>query len=109
MAALPASNASPKWKTSPALLCATTPRIRQEEVRFILVEAMGRIMPEVTASQAEWVVEHLRSRGIEVLLNTSLDSAEGNLKLINLPDKTPPPVKLKQTPWYGLPACRPTR
>jgi NADH dehydrogenase len=45
-------------------------------------------MPEVTASQAEWVVEHLRSRDIEVLLNTSLDSAEGNLKLINLPDKT---------------------
>ncbi|WP_284974362.1 MULTISPECIES: FAD-dependent oxidoreductase [unclassified Arthrobacter] len=65
------------------------PRIRQEEVRFILVEAMGRIMPEVTASQAEWVVEHLRSRGIEVLLNTSLDNAEGTLKLINLPDKTP--------------------
>jgi NADH dehydrogenase len=49
---------------------------------------MGRIMPEVTASQAEWVVEHLRSRGIEVLLNTSLDSAEGSLKLINLPDKS---------------------
>ena len=65
------------------------PRIKQEEVRFVLVEAMGRIMPEVTAAQAEWVVEHLRSRGIEVLLNTSLDSAEGALKLINLPDKTP--------------------
>ena len=65
------------------------PRIKQEEVRFVLVEAMGRIMPEVTAKQAEWVVEHLRSRGIEVLLNTSLDNAEGSLKLINLPDKTP--------------------
>ena len=39
--------------------------------------------------QAEWVVGHLRSRGIEVLLNTSLDNAEGSLKLINLPDKTP--------------------
>jgi NADH dehydrogenase len=64
------------------------PRIRQEEVRFVLVEAMGRIMPEVTGPQAEWVVEHLRSRGIEVLLNTSLDSAEGTLKLINLPDKS---------------------
>jgi len=34
-------------------------------------------------------VEHLRSRGIEVLLNTSLDNAEGSVKLINLPDKTP--------------------
>ncbi|MCZ2404413.1 FAD-dependent oxidoreductase [Paenarthrobacter sp. Z7-10] len=66
------------------------PRIDVAELRFVLVEAMGRIMPEVTEKQAEWVVEHLRSRNIEVLLNTSLDNAEGNhLKLINLPDKSP--------------------
>ncbi|WP_426998586.1 NAD(P)/FAD-dependent oxidoreductase [Pseudarthrobacter sp. N5] len=64
------------------------PRVKQEEVRFVLVEAMGRIMPEVTEKQAEWVVEHLRGRGVEVLLNTSLDNAEGSLKLINLPDKS---------------------
>jgi NADH:ubiquinone reductase (H+-translocating) len=65
------------------------PRIDVNELRFVLVEAMGRIMPEVTKEQAEWVVEHLRSRNIEVLLNTSLDNAEGNhLKLINLPDKS---------------------
>ena len=64
-------------------------RVEQSELRFVLVEAMGRIMPEVTEKQAEWVVEHLRSRGVEVLLNTSLDNAEEkNLKLINLPDKT---------------------
>ena len=64
-------------------------RVSQEEVRFVLVEAMGRIMPEVTAEQAEWVVEHLKSRGVEVLLNTSLANAEGPLKLINMPDKSP--------------------
>ena len=65
------------------------PRINVAELRFVLVEAMGRIMPEVTAAQAEWVVEHLRSRNIEVLLNTSLDNAEGNhMRLINLPDKS---------------------
>lgn len=64
-------------------------RVDQSELRFVLVEAMGRIMPEVTEKQAVWVVEHLRSRGVEVLLNTSLDNAEGNgIKLINLPDKT---------------------
>lgn len=65
------------------------PRVRQEEIRFVLVEAMGRIMPEVTQQQAEWVVEHLRSRGIEVLLNTSLDNAETSIKLINMADKSP--------------------
>ncbi|MBP2411654.1 NADH dehydrogenase [Arthrobacter stackebrandtii] len=64
-------------------------RVDQSELRFVLVEAMGRIMPEVTEKQAVWVVEHLRSRGVEVLLNTSLDNAEGKgIKLINLPDKT---------------------
>ena len=65
-------------------------RLSRSDLRFVLVEAMGRIMPEVTAEQAEWVVSHLRSRQIEVLLNTSLSNAVGgNLKLINMPDKTP--------------------
>ena len=65
-------------------------RLRQEDLRFVLVEAMGRIMPEVTEEQAKWVVEHMRSRGIEVMLNTSLAKAEGGvLELINMPDKTP--------------------
>ncbi|NKX53236.1 NAD(P)/FAD-dependent oxidoreductase [Arthrobacter mobilis] len=66
------------------------PRLKRSDLRFVLVEAMGRIMPEVTETQAEWVVEHMRSRGIEVLLNTSLASAVGGkLELINMPDKTP--------------------
>jgi NADH dehydrogenase len=69
---------------------ATTDHVKQEEMRFVLVEAMGRIMPEIAAEQAEWVVGHLRGRGIEILRNTSLASIEGStLKLINLPDKTP--------------------
>lgn len=66
------------------------PRLTMRDVRFVLVEAMGRIMPEVTEKQAEGVVAHMRSRGIEVLLNTSLESAVDNhIKLINMPDKTP--------------------
>ncbi|MHA7263653.1 NAD(P)/FAD-dependent oxidoreductase [Arthrobacter sp. TMN-37] len=65
-------------------------RLQRSDVRFVLIEAMPRVMPEVSEQQAVWVVEHLRSRGIQVLLNTSLASAvDGNLKLINMPDKTP--------------------
>ncbi|WP_299167423.1 NAD(P)/FAD-dependent oxidoreductase [uncultured Arthrobacter sp.] len=64
-------------------------RLERSDVRFVLVEAMGRIMPEVTEEQAEWVVEHLRARGVQVMLNTSLASAkDGKLKLINMPDKS---------------------
>ncbi len=66
------------------------PRMTMKDVRFVLVEAMGRVMPEVTEAQAEGVVEHLRERGIEVMLNTSLASVEDRtLKLINMPDKSP--------------------
>ncbi|MFT4185937.1 MAG: NAD(P)/FAD-dependent oxidoreductase [Micrococcaceae bacterium] len=61
------------------------------DLRFVLVEAAPRIMPEVTEEQAVKVVEHLKSRGIEVLLNTSLASVEdGNtINLINMADKSP--------------------
>ena len=68
---------------------AGNPRIGQSDVRILLVEAMGRIMPEVTEDQAVGVVEHLRGRGIEVLLNTSLGSAvDGVMQLVNMKDKS---------------------
>ncbi|MFI7481987.1 NAD(P)/FAD-dependent oxidoreductase [Kocuria sp. M1R5S2] len=69
---------------------AANPRLDRAELRFVLVEAMGRVMPEVTEQQAGWVVEHLRSRGVEVLLNTSLASAvDGVVELVAMPDRTP--------------------
>ncbi len=64
-------------------------RLKREDLRFVMIEAMGRVMPEVSKEQAEWVVSSMRSRGIEVLLNTSLANAEGGLlKLINMADKS---------------------
>ncbi|WP_285727398.1 NAD(P)/FAD-dependent oxidoreductase [Psychromicrobium xiongbiense] len=71
-------------------LVAKNDRLQVKDLRFVVVEAMGKIMPEVKPDQAEWVVEHLRGRGIEVLLNTSMaDATDGKLKLINMPDKSP--------------------
>lgn len=65
------------------------PRLSQSDVRLVMVEAMGRVMPEVSEDQAVGVVEHLRGRGIEVLLNTSLSSAvDGELTLIAMADKS---------------------
>ncbi|WP_306232714.1 NAD(P)/FAD-dependent oxidoreductase [Agrococcus beijingensis] len=46
-----------------------------DEVKFHLVEAMGRIMPEVSESTGEWVIEDLGKRGVDVHLNTQLQSA----------------------------------
>ncbi|WP_426316819.1 NAD(P)/FAD-dependent oxidoreductase [Micrococcus yunnanensis] len=68
---------------------ARNPRLSQSEVRIVLVEAMGRIMPEVGEEQAQGVVEHLKDRGIEVLLNTSLgDATDGIMTLVDMKDKS---------------------
>lgn len=65
------------------------PRVKVSDLRFVLVEAAGRIMPEVSQDRAEKVVAELRSRGVEVLLNTSLESAEDDhIKLINIDRKS---------------------
>ena len=47
--------------------------LTEADVRFVLVEAMDRVMPEVGEAQARWVVDHLRERGIDVYLETFLE------------------------------------
>jgi NADH dehydrogenase len=51
------------------------PEIAFEDTHFHLIEAMGRIMPEVSESTALWVIKNLAERGAEVHLNTQLTSA----------------------------------
>ncbi|MGI5396900.1 NAD(P)/FAD-dependent oxidoreductase [Streptomyces sp. CA-251251] len=58
------------------------PEIAAEELSFHLVEARGRILPEVTDGPGEWVVRSLEKRGAWVHLNTQLVSAEdGHVEL----------------------------
>ncbi|MFN8158597.1 MAG: NAD(P)/FAD-dependent oxidoreductase [Candidatus Nanopelagicales bacterium] len=57
-------------------------RVRPEDLRFVLVEASDRILPEVGEEMGRWTVEELRARGIDVRLNTRLESTvDGNLVL----------------------------
>jgi NADH dehydrogenase len=51
------------------------PEIDAGELGFHLVEARGRILPEVTDGPGEWVVRSLEKRGGRVHLNTQLRSA----------------------------------
>ena len=53
------------------------PEIAFEDTHFHLIEAMGRIMPEVSLKTSEWVIKNLASRGAEIHLNTQLTSAVG--------------------------------
>lgn len=55
------------------------PQIQFEEIQFHLIEAMGRIMPEVSLKTSEWVLANLESRAAFVHLNTQLESAEGGV------------------------------
>jgi NADH dehydrogenase len=53
-----------------------------DEVKFHLIEAMGRIMPEVSLETSQWVLKNLDSRSAKVHLNTQLQSAvKGNIEL----------------------------
>jgi len=49
--------------------------ITADDLRFVLVEASDRILPEVGPDMGRYTVKRLRDRGIEVRLNTRLESA----------------------------------
>jgi NADH dehydrogenase len=53
------------------------PSLRAARMRWVLVEAAGSILPEIGSELAEYALERLEERGIEVLLRTRLESAEG--------------------------------
>lgn len=53
------------------------PTITFEDTHFHLIEAMDRIMPEVSLKTSHWVIKHLAERGAEIHLETQLTSATG--------------------------------
>jgi NADH dehydrogenase len=53
-----------------------------DDTHFHLIEAMGRIMPEVSLPTSQWVLRDLDSRGATVHLDTQLSSAvDGKIEL----------------------------
>jgi NADH dehydrogenase len=51
--------------------------IDPSEIRMVLVHSGDRILPEVSATLSEYALKKLRSRGIEVLLQTRLSDCDG--------------------------------
>jgi NADH dehydrogenase len=63
-------------------LLKSYPELSMDDLSFHLVEARGRILPEVTDRPGKWVVEHLEHRGAHVHLNAQMLSAvDGHVKL----------------------------
>ncbi|MGW8484447.1 NAD(P)/FAD-dependent oxidoreductase [Microbacterium sp. NPDC055903] len=58
------------------------PQLSFDETHFHLIEAMGRIMPEVSLKTSEWVLKDLAKRGASVHLDTQVTGAvDGNVEL----------------------------
>ena len=58
------------------------PNLTFDDVHFHLIEAMGRIMPEVSLPTSLWVIKNLAQRGAIVHLDTQLKSAvDGQIEL----------------------------
>jgi NADH:ubiquinone reductase (H+-translocating) len=49
------------------------PRCRTQGMRWILVEATNRVMPEISPELADFAVRQLRGRGIEIRTETTLE------------------------------------
>jgi NADH dehydrogenase len=55
------------------------PELDHKEVRFVLVEATNRVLPEVGPDMGAYAVRQLDSRGIDIRLGTRLESCVGGL------------------------------
>ena len=62
--------------------CRYYPDLEPSQMRWVMVEAADRIMPEVSVSLASYTVARLTERDIDVRLNTRLESAtDGHIVL----------------------------
>jgi NADH:ubiquinone reductase (H+-translocating) len=63
--------------------CRYYHNIRPAELKWILVEATDRILPEVGEQMGQYALRELRARGIDVRLNTRLESCEGRTAILS--------------------------
>ncbi|MFG6476233.1 NAD(P)/FAD-dependent oxidoreductase [Microbacterium sp. P06] len=65
------------------------PQLSFDETHFHLIEAMGRIMPEVSLKTSEWVLKDLAKRGALVHLDTQLKSAVDGIVQLSTGESIP--------------------
>jgi len=54
------------------------PRARLHGMRWVLVEATGRVLPEIDIGLAEYALRELRGRGIDIRLETTLEEVSAD-------------------------------
>lgn len=59
------------------------PMLKVTDMRWVMVEASSRILPEVSPDMAEYTVRQLEERGIEVARNTRVESMVGGAVVLS--------------------------
>ncbi|MEU8891262.1 NAD(P)/FAD-dependent oxidoreductase [Streptomyces sp. NPDC048442] len=57
--------------------------VKADDLKWILVEASDRILPEVGEEMGQYAVRELRGRGIDIRLNTRLSSVENRVAVLD--------------------------
>jgi NADH dehydrogenase len=65
------------------------PRARLHGMRWILVEATDRVLPETDLKLAEYAMRELRGRGIDIRLGTRLDALEPDAVTLSTGERIP--------------------
>ena len=63
--------------------------IRPEDVKWVLVEASDRILPEVGETMGRYALSELRGRNVDVRLHTRLESCERRIAVLSDGDRLP--------------------
>ncbi|WP_414720463.1 NAD(P)/FAD-dependent oxidoreductase [Streptomyces sp.] len=63
--------------------CRYYHNLRPRDLKWILVEATGRILPEVGGTMGRYAVRELRRRNIDVRLETRLESCENRVAVLS--------------------------
>ena len=65
------------------------PRARLQGMRWILIEAADRVLPEVPIDLADYAVRQLRGRGIDIRLGTRIEEAAEDSTLLSTGERVP--------------------
>jgi NADH dehydrogenase len=65
------------------------PRARLHGMRWILVEATGRVLPEIDENLADYAVRELRGRGIEIRLGTTIEAVDAESATLSTGETVP--------------------
>jgi NADH:quinone reductase (non-electrogenic) len=65
------------------------PRLREARQRWVLVEATGRILPEIPTQLGDWVAQLLTKRGVELRTETRLEAVDADSATLSDGERIP--------------------